>query len=313
MNKENPKMNEQSDRFSEEFSDTADEAPSRVQSGADRRALSRYLGGGHSRILVGATLTLAMVLMALAAPYIATHDPLRTNVRNRLEPPGSEHLMGTDEFGRDVFSRIVFGSQVSMYVGVGVVFFSTVAGMAIGLLSGYYRRVDNILMRVMDALMAFPSILLAIAILAALGPRITNVIVALSVVYTPRTARVVRGSVLSVREEAYVESARAIGLGDLRIIVRYVLPNVLAPLIVQATFILALTIIAEAGLSYIGAGTPPPTPSWGNILADGRPHIFRAAWMTTFPGLFIMVAVLGLNVVGDGLRDVLDPRQRGSK
>lgn len=285
----------------------------RTKSRSERRALARYLGGGHSRIVVGATLTLAMVLMAVFAPYVATHDPLRTEVRNRLQPPSRENIMGTDEFGRDVFSRIVFGSQVSMFVGVGVVFFSTVAGMAIGLLSGYYRRLDNVLMRVMDALMAFPSILLAIAILAALGPRITNVIVALSIVYTPRTARVVRGSVLSVREEAYVESARAIGLGDLRIIVRYVLPNVLAPLIVQATFILALTIIAEAGLSYIGAGTPPPTPSWGNILADGRPHIFRAQWMTTFPGLFIMVAVLGLNIVGDGLRDVLDPRQKGSQ
>lgn len=268
---------------------------------------------GVNKIIIGAILTSLMVFMAVVAPLITTHDPFQTNVRNRFHAPGGTHLLGTDEYGRDVYSRIVFGARVSMFVGAGVVLISTVAGTIIGLFSGYYRRLDNILMRVMDALMAFPSILLAIAILAALGPRTTNVIVALSIVYTPRTARVVRGAVLSVREEDYVSSARAIGLGDLRIIFRYILPNVMAPLIVQATFILALTIIAEAGLSYIGAGTPPPTPSWGNILADGRPHMYRAAWMTIFPGLFIMISVLGLNIVGDGLRDYLDPRLKGSE
>ncbi len=280
--------------------------------GPRKRSLMKKLGGGRGRMVIGLVMALSMVIIALAAPLIATHDPYRTAVRERFLAPSAENLMGTDEFGRDVFSRVVYGARVSMFVGVGVVAFSTVAGTVIGLLSGYFRRVDNILMRVMDALMAFPSILLAIAILAALGPHIGNVIIALSIVYTPRTARVVRGQVLSVREEAYVESARAVGLGNLRIIYRYILPNVMAPLIVQATFILALTIIAEAGLSYIGAGTPPPTPSWGNILADGRPHMYRAAWMTTFPGLFIMIAVLGLNIFGDGLRDVLDPRQKES-
>lgn len=277
-------------------------------------AMQLKLGGdGAGRIVTGAILTLTMVTMAIAAPLIATHDPYATAVRDRFRPPSVENYLGTDEYGRDVFSRVVFGARVSMYVGLGVVVISTVGGTLIGLFSGYYRRLDNVLMRVMDALMAFPSILLAIAILAAIGPRPGNVIVALSVVYTPRTARVVRGQVLSVREEVYVESARAVGLTDLRIIFRYVLPNVMAPLIVQATFILALTIIAEAGLSYIGAGTPPPTPSWGNILADGRPHMYRAPWMTVFPGMFIMISVLGLNIVGDGLRDVLDPRLRGSR
>ena len=275
--------------------------------------LREKLSGSSGRIVVGLVLTLAMVIMALAAPLIATQDPYQTDVRNRFEPPGSAHYLGTDEYGRDVFSRAVYGARVSMFVGIGVVFISTVSGTIVGLFSGYYRRLDNVLMRLMDALMSFPSILLAIAILAAIGPRTTNVIVALSVVYAPRTARVVRGSVLSVREEVYVESARAVGLGDLRIIFRYILPNVMAPLIVQATFILALTIIAEAGLSYIGAGTPPPTPSWGNILADGRPHMYRAPWMTIFPGVFIMISVLGLNIVGDGLRDVLDPRLKGSE
>ncbi len=265
------------------------------------------------RIVAGAALTLAMVTMAIAAPLIATHDPYAVAVRERFQPPSVENYLGTDEYGRDVFSRVVFGARISMYVGLGVMLISTIAGTIIGLFSGYYRKLDNVLMRVMDALMSFPSILLAIAILAAIGPRTGNVIVALSIVYTPRTARVVRGSVLSVREEVYIESAQAVGLGDLRIIFRYILPNVMAPLIVQATFILALTIIAEAGLSYIGAGTPPPAPSWGNILADGRPHMYRAWWMTVFPGLFIMISVLGLNVIGDGLRDVLDPRLRGSR
>lgn len=284
----------------------------KLQTDAQSRLRAAF-SGGHGRIAIGAVLTLTMVIMALAAPLIATHDPFQTSVRTRFESPSGAHLLGTDEYGRDVFSRIVHGARVSMYVGVGVVLISTIAGTIIGLFSGYFRRLDNILMRVMDALMAFPSILLAIAILAALGPRTSNVIVALSIVYTPRTARVVRGKVLSVREEDYVESARVVGLGNLRIIFRYILPNVMAPLIVQATFILALTIIAEAGLSYIGAGTPPPTPSWGNILADGRPHMHRAPWMTIFPGLFIMISVLGLNIVGDGLRDVLDPRLKGSQ
>lgn len=279
---------------------------------ADKRRIHRHLSGGKGRMLFGMTLTLAMVLIAVMAPLITTHDPYQTNVHIRLTPPSMEHFFGTDEYGRDLFSRVIYGSRVSMYVGVGVVIITTLAGTCIGLISGYFRRLDGILMRLMDALMAFPSILLAIAILAAMGPNVNNVIFALSIVYTPRTARVVRGQVLSVREEAYVESARAVGLGDFRIIYRYIFPNILAPLIVQATFVLALAIIVEAGLSYVGAGTPPPTPSWGNILSDGRPHIYRAAWMTTIPGLFIMVSVLGLNIFGDGLRDVLDPRQRKS-
>ena len=275
-----------------------------------KQSLREYLKSGGIRIGIGLVMTLCMIIIALAAPLIATNDPYRTDVVNRFQPPSWQYLMGTDEYGRDVFSRVIYGSRVSIFVGAGVVLFSTFAGTLIGLFAGYFRRIDNSLMRVMDAFMAFPSILLAIAILAALGPNIGNVIVALAIVYTPRTARVVRGAVLSVREEAYVESARAIGLGNLRIMFRYILPNVMAPLIVQATFILALSILAEAGLSFIGAGTPPPTPSWGNILSDGRPHMYRAAWMTIFPGIFIMISVLGLNIFGDGLRDLLDPRQK---
>jgi len=259
------------------------------------------------RIIFGGSLILLVTSMAVFAPLLATHDPLTLGTQ-RLLAPGAEHFFGTDQFGRDVYSRVMYGSRTSLVVGSATVLFSTVFGTIIGLLSGFYRRIDGILMRVMDAFMAFPSILLAIAIMAALGPNPRNVVIALTITYTPRTARVVRGKVLGVREEAYVESARAIGLGDIKILRTYILANVLAPLMVQATFILALAIIAEAGLSYIGAGTPPPTASWGNILADGRAVLSVAPWMTTFPGIFIMVSVLGLNILGDGLRDVLDPR-----
>lgn len=259
------------------------------------------------RIVFGGVLIFLVLFIAVFAPFLATHDPLELGTQ-RLAPPGRDHLFGTDQFGRDVFSRVMYGSRTSLAVGSATVILSTLFGTIIGLLSGYYRRVDGIIMRAMDAFMAFPSILLAIAIMAALGPNSRNVVIALTITYTPRTARVVRGKVLGVREEAYVESARAIGLGDIKILRTYILANVLAPLMVQATFILALAIIAEAGLSYIGAGTPPPTPSWGNILSDGRAVLSIAPWMTTFPGVFIMVSVLGLNILGDGLRDVLDPR-----
>ena len=261
-------------------------------------------------ILLGLFLSLIVVLLAITAPYIATHDPLRTNVKQRLQAPSSEHYFGTDEYGRDLFSRVIYGARVSIIVGISVVILSSIAGTIIGLLSGYFRRIDNTIMRIMDACMAFPSILLAIAIIAALGARVENVIIALSITYTPRTARVVRASVLSVREEAYVEAARAIGLGSLRIIYKYILPNILSPLIVQTSLIFGLSILAEAGLSYIGAGIPPPMPSWGNILADGRPHMIQASWMTVIPGFFIMISVLGLNIIGDGLRDYLDPRMK---
>lgn len=267
----------------------------------------------NGRVLFGGFLVAVIVLLAIAAPLLATHDPLRVRMSDRLLPPGVEHWLGTDNNGRDVYSRIVYGARVSVLVGSAVVVFSTVIGAFIGLVSGYFRRLDGVLMRVMDALMTFPSILLAIAIVAALGASTQNVIIALTVSFVPHTARVVRGKVLSVREETFVESARAVGLGDALIIWRYILPNVMAPLMVQATFILALAIIAEAGLSYVGAGTPPPLPSWGNILADGRAYLHNGWWMTTFPGLFIMISVLGLNILGDGLRDLLDPRMEAGK
>ncbi|MEX2562349.1 MAG: ABC transporter permease [Nitriliruptoraceae bacterium] len=286
--------------------------PGGPPSGGDARAPSlwRRLNDLNGRVLLGGLLLVLILLLAAFAPLIANHDPLNINMGIRLTGPTSDNFFGTDNNGRDVFSRVVYGTRVSVFVGGGVVLFSTVIGTLIGLVAGYYRKLDGPFMRLMDGFMAFPGILLAIAIMAALGASARNVIIALTITYTPRTARVVRGKVLSVREETYVESARAIGLKDGRIIFRYILPNTFAPLMVQATFILALAIISEAGLSFIGAGTPPPTPSWGNILADGRGFMLNAPWMTLFPGLFIMISVLGLNIMGDGLRDVLDPRMK---
>lgn len=275
-----------------------------------RRSATLYLllKGMNGRILVGSFMLFFVLVIAIFAPLIATHDPLDIDATQRLLAPSTEHWFGTDEHGRDVFSRVIYGSRISVMVGMSVVATTTVLGTIVALLAGFYRKLDGVFMRVMDGFQSFPSILLAIAIMAALGASVRNVIIALTVSQMPKTARVVRGRVLSIREETYIESARAIGLGDLKIMRRYVLPNTLAPLIVQATFILALAIIAEAGLSFVGAGTPPPEPSWGNILANGRAYMRQAQWITLFPGLFIMVSVLGLNILGDGLRDVLDPR-----
>ncbi len=262
---------------------------------------------------LGTLLTAVTLLVAAFAPLIVTHDPLRTNVRNRLQPPSSQNWMGTDEAGRDIFSRAIYGARVSVRVGFAVVTLTTLFGLVIGVLAGYYRRLDGILMRSMDGLMAFPSIFLAIAILAALGPNENNVIIALTITITPSTARIVRGSVLSLKELEYVTAARASGAGDIRTMIMHIVPNTLAPVIVQATFVLGVAILSEAGLSFVGAGTQPPTPSWGNMLADAKTFLFVAPWMSIFPGIFIVLIVLGLNLLGDGLRDALDPRMRGRK
>ena len=269
-------------------------------------ALRRLLK--NPSFLTGAVIVALMGIVAAFAPVIAPSDPLEIRAIERLKPPQLSNLLGTDNFGRDVFSRVVYGARISLQVGLLVVVLTTVAGAILGVLAGYYSRLDNPLMRVMDALMAFPAILLAMAITAALGPSLLNVVVALSVVYVPRTARVVRGSVLALREQPFVEAARAVGSSDPRIIGLHVLPNCLSPILVQATFVFAYAILAEAGLSFIGAGTPPPTPSWGNILSEGRAFMRDAPWVTVFPGLAIAMTVLGLNLLGDALRDALDPR-----
>jgi peptide/nickel transport system permease protein len=262
----------------------------------------------HRSFMVGATLFGSIVLMALLADLIAPHDPLRNNFRYRLGAPNDVHWLGTDRAGRDVLSRIVHGSQVSLRIGLMVVLFTGVCGAVIGGLAGYFRHLDNVVMRVMDAMMAFPGILLAIAIAAVLGPSEFNAVLALSITYTPRTARVARAAVLVVREMPYVEAARAVGAGHARILLTHVLPNGLTPLIVQLSYIFAIAILAEAVLSFIGVGPPPPLPTFGNIIADGRDFVQEAPWICLYPGLAIAVAVLGLNLIGDGLRDALDPR-----
>lgn len=258
----------------------------------------------------GAVLLLLILLMVLA-PWIAPFDPLATDVRGRLQGPSWTHLFGTDSWGRDIFSRVVYGAQASVSIGGLTMLATVLLGGLIGLVSGYFPGVlDSVLMRLMEAVMAIPAILLAIALLAILGNELSNVIIALAVAYVPRLARIVRGLVMTVREELYVESARAIGASRLRIVWRYIVPQIMPALLVQASFIVAYAVIAEAGLSFLGVGTPPPDPSWGSILADGRAYMASAPWITIFPGLGIMLVVLGLNQFGDGLRDALDPRLR---
>jgi peptide/nickel transport system permease protein len=264
----------------------------------------------HGSFLAGATLFGAVVLVALLADVISPLDPMQTNFRTRLKPPSELNWLGTDRGGRDVLSRIIHGSRVSLRIGLLVVLFTGFFGALIGGLAGYFRALDNIVMRVMDAMMAFPGILLAIAIAAILGPSEFNAVIALSITYTPRTARVARAAVLVVREMPYVEAARAVGASHARILLTHILPNSLTPLVVQLTYIFALAILAEAVLSFIGVGPPPPAPTFGNIIADGRDFIQEAAWVTFFPGMAIAVAVLGLNLIGDGLRDALDPRMK---
>jgi len=259
-------------------------------------------------MLLGLIIIVIIVIIAIFAPLIAPYDPLEFYMTERLEGPSQNHLFGTDNFGRDVFSRVVFGTRVSMRVGMLVLITVSIFGTLIGLVTGYISSLDYILMRVMDAFMAFPSILLGISIVAILGASEINVAIALSIVYIPRTARVVRGTVLGLKNSEFVKAARAMGASDLRIIMLHILPNSLAALIVQLSFVFASSILAEAGLSFVGAGPAPPIPSWGNILSEGREYIRTYPWMTIFPGLFIALTVLGLNLAGDGLRDVLDPR-----
>jgi peptide/nickel transport system permease protein len=258
----------------------------------------------------GFSLILLILFAAVFADVLSPHDPLTMIVADRMKPPSGAHLMGTDNFGRDIFSRVLHGARLSLEVGAAVMVFTVVVGVLLGLVSGYYPRLDNPIMRVMDAMMAFPAILFGIAIMAVLGPKTVNVVIALSVVYAPRTVRIVRASVLATKQLDYVEAVRAQAAGHLRILFRHILPNCLSPLVVQATFNFAYAVLAEASLSFVGAGAPPPTPSWGNILSEGRIYMQNAPWITIFPGVAIALTVLGLNLAGDGLRDILDPRMK---
>jgi len=271
------------------------------------REARRALGRSRST-LVGGLIILAIVLIALFASLLSPYDPQDIQVPQRLLEPGPAHPFGTDNLGRDIFSRVIHGARVSLLVGSLVVLCATGAGATIGLIAGYDNRMDRVLMRIMDGLMAFPTTLLAIALMAALGARLSNVIVALSIVFTPRVARIVRSVTLVVRELDYVQAAQALGAADARILARHVLPNCLAPIIVQATFIFADSVLAEAALSFLGVGLPPYIPSWGTIITAGRTFMQTAPWITVFPGVAILISVLGLNMLGDGLRDLSDPR-----
>lgn len=263
--------------------------------------------------IAGYIVLLLLVLAAIFGPTLAPHGVNDTNVAQRLHAPSWAHPFGTDELGRDIFSRVLVASRASLKVGIVAVGISLVAGVLLGLIAGYYGRVvDDAVMRVMDMLFAFPAILLAIAILAVLGPGLTNAMIAIGVVYTPIFARVTRASVLSVRDEVYVRAARSLGAGNRRIMLRHILPNIAGPVIVQTSLSLAFAILSEAALSFLGLGLQPPAPSWGRMLYDGRDYLQQAWWMGVFPGLAIFFTVLSFNVVGDALRDALDPAQRSA-
>lgn len=262
----------------------------------------------HRAFVIGLVLFATVVLIALFAPWLAPSDPNKLAVRLRFKPPSFEFPLGTDNLGRSMLSRVIYGGQLSLLIGFWVVMLNAVFGILLGALAGYFSKLDGPLMRFADALMAFPSVLLAIGIAAALGPSATTVVIALSVVYIPRTARILRASILVVRELDYVQAARASGATNWHIMLRHVLPNSMAPLIVQLSFVFAYAVLSEAVLGFLGLGAPPTQPSWGILIAEGRGYIREAWWLTFVPGAAIAVTVLGVNLLGDGLRDVLDPR-----
>jgi len=262
----------------------------------------------HPTVMIGVMLLLAMAAMALLAPYLGTVDPLAVAPVKRLRPPSELYWFGTDSYGRDVYSRTLYGARVSLTVGLSVAMFGTALGLAIGLVTGFVRRLDFVVMRIMDALMSVPPVLLAIALMALTKASLGNVVLAITITEVPRVARLVRSVVLSLREQPFVEAAVAAGTGFWRTLLRHILPNTIAPLLVQATYICAAAMITEAVLSFIGAGTSPEIPSWGNMMAEGRSYFQIKPYLVLFPGAFLSLTVLAVNMVGDGLRDALDPR-----
>lgn len=275
---------------------------------AEQRRLDARRFFRNRQAVFGALIVLAMLLTALLAPVLAPADPLAQTVSNRFARPGTAgYLLGADKLGRDLLSRIIYGARVSMIVGVSVGASSMLLGMVIGLYACYYKKLGAVLMRICDGLSAIPSTLLAIALMAVLGQSVFNVILALSIVYVPRMARVSRSAALVVMEQTYIEALRSQGASAFRIIWRHVAPNILSPVVVQASYNFANSIITEAALSFLGVGVPAPQPSWGNILSEGREVITKAWWMIVYPGAATALAVMGTNIFGDGLRDVLDP------
>lgn len=269
-----------------------------------RRLLSRRIA------VVGGVLIIVIALVGLAAPLLTPYDPNGLQISNRLKPPSSTHPFGTDNFGRDVWARTVFGTRLSLVVGLSTALITAVLGTLLALLAGTYRFLGELIMRVMDGLMALPATLLAIAIMAAVGPRVENMVVALSLVYLPRSTRVARAAVLVVREQVFVEAAIALGAGNRGIMRRHILPGALSPVIVQATYVFATAVLLEASLSFLGVGAPPEVPSWGIMLSEGRLLMRNAPWMTVFPGTLLALTVLSVNMLGDGLRDALDPKMK---
>ena len=250
-----------------------------------------------------------LVVSALIAPYVTSFDPIALSPRDRLQPPGAEHWFGTDAFGRDIFTRVMYGGRTSLQIGFVAVIISSLIGVTLGLLGGYFGgMVDQVVSRIVDVMLAFPGLLLALAIVAILGPNLINAMIAVGISASPNYARITRGAVLQVKELAFIEAAQQSGARSWRIILQHVFPNVLGPIVVVATLGVANAIIAGAALSFLGLGAEPPTPEWGLMLSDGRAYLRHAWWITTFPGLAIMVTVLAINLVGDGLRDALDPR-----
>ena len=274
----------------------------------ERLKTIRRMGRQNPTMVAGIVFVLLMGIVAVSAPLLTTYDPQAITPADRFIFPSAEHWFGTDLVGRDLFAWTIYGGRVSLTIGLSVAFFTMALGSALGILAGYFRQVDAVLMRFMDGLMAIPSILLAIALMTMLGASIQNVIIALVVVDTPRTVRVVRATVMSLREQDFVMAARAIGAIPLRIMARHIFPNTIAPLLVLGTFTVASAMIAESYLSFLGAGVPPDTPSWGTAMVLGRDHVHRAIYLIMIPGLFLMFTVLGINLAGDGLRDVLDPK-----
>ena len=262
----------------------------------------------HPTAIVGSVILFAMILVALLAPWLGTIDPQATAPLRRLKQPSAEFWFGSDMLGRDVYSRVLFGARVSLAIGIAVAIFSTLVGLSIGLITGFIRWLDAIVMRIMDGLMSIPPVLLAIALMALTKASIENVIVAITLAEVPRVVRLVRSLVLTLRDEPYVAAAIAAGTNLPRILLRHILPNIVAPLLVQATYVCASAMITEAILSFIGAGTPPNIPSWGNIMAEGRSLIQIAGYLLLFPGICLSLTVLAVNLLGDGMRDALDPR-----
>jgi ABC-type dipeptide/oligopeptide/nickel transport system permease subunit len=274
-----------------------------------RSALTWSKVKSNKMLLIGGIIVFIFFFMAIFAPYLTSYSPTKMYPRERFAPPSAKHLMGTDQFGRDTYARILYGAQVSFKVGIVCVLIGMIGGVLIGAPSGFVGGfTDHLLMRIMDGLLAFPPLLLAIGLVAAMGPSLTTVSISIGVIYIPRFARVMRAAVMAEREKEYVEAARAIGQSRFKILVKHIGPTTISPVVIMGTIIFALSVILEAALSFLGVGLPPPMPSWGTMLDESRRFLGTSAWMLIFPGMTISLAVLGFNLLGDGLRDFLDPK-----